>query len=1117
MSNETGTLGIVINELATIAEPLQDELTPAQAPIFLARLGIVLSPAQAAALSGPLTATVTSTAALIQIAGEIVTATSSVVIAAKTAQGIVEVGNFIGSLSSLGSAIGGLGLPGVDAGKIPERIFSLLAERYLQRITGLKEGAQFVGLLNEQELNVGSVDPLHPPVTIPSLDVSVVNRWLSSPKQEMIDLYQWGDPAFDGKRLLPALQTLLTGFGLPSLYDDATTTLDLFLLEIRPRTDIDPRGLQITLRSEISTGAQQYVRDDWKIEAKADASFHANTTLTIQSNGNLAVSVPMGFPPVQGDLFVKWTGSKPGTPFVILGEAGGSRVEVQEFSVTLTVTLAASGAGTSGTFRIEAAAKGCRVVIDSSKGDGFLQKLIPVPRAEADFDLALGVSSTGFFFNGSSALEIQLPLHVGLGPISLQGLTIGVKPQGGAIPITLGADIKGELGPLVAVVQNMGIAATFTFPPNNSGNLGPLDLALGFKPPTGVGLSVDVGIIKGGGFLSIDVDRGEYVGAMELDFVGIISLKAIAIVNTKMPDGSNGFSLLIIITADFPPIQLGFGFTLNAVGGLLGLNRTVNIEALREGVRTNAIRSVLFPQDVVANITRIVSDLKQIFPPLEDHFVVGPMAELGWGTPSIIKIELGILIEIPVPRIAILGVLSAFLPAEEAALLRIQVNFLGVIDFENRYISFDASLFDSRLLIYTLTGDMAFRLSWGDHPMFILSVGGFHPAYHDAPQDLQHMTRLGISLLSGDNPRISVLSYFAVTSNTVQFGARAELYAAAAGFNVYGFIGYDVLFQFDPFKFIASFEAGLALREGTDTIMGIHVAGQLSGVNPWNARGDASISILFFEISVSFDETWGDSATAIEPPKEDLIARLTAEIDDNRNWKAEIPNGNNLHVSIRKVELPPDQLVIHPMGVLTFSERLVPLGLEISRFGNKVPLDANRFEIEATDPGVGTQTVTEEFAPANFFDKTDNEKLSSPSFDRMPSGFKVTGDASLVMPTAVNQSVEYELTYLHRKQRSRAVRYRVAKHAFKATTKASAVATSALSYARNRISVNAPEAVTFEAPRYAVANVSDMRLAGPDLVASSYTEASQKYSALIARRPELKDQVQILAHHELND
>ena len=65
-----------------------------------------------------------------------------------------------------------------------------------------------------------------------------------------------------------------------------------------------------------------------------------------------------------------------------------------------------------------------------------------------------------------------------------------------------------------------------------------------------------------------------------------------------MPDGSPGFSLLIIITAEFGPgIQLGFGFTLLGVGGLLGLNRTMLLEPLVEGVRTGAINSILFPHE----------------------------------------------------------------------------------------------------------------------------------------------------------------------------------------------------------------------------------------------------------------------------------------------------------------------------------------------------------------------------------------------------------------------------------------------------------------------------------------------------------------------------------------
>ena len=42
---------------------------------------------------------------------------------------------------------------------------------------------------------------------------------------------------------------------------------------------------------------------------------------------------------------------------------------------------------------------------------------------------------------------------------------------------------------------------------------------------------------------------------------------------------------------------------------------------------------------------------------------------------------------------------------------------------------------------------------------------------------------------------------------------------------------------------------------------------------------------------------------------------------------ADIPDNNSLHVSLKKLDPPADKLVIHPFGILTFSERLVPLEL----------------------------------------------------------------------------------------------------------------------------------------------------------------------------------------------
>ena len=65
--------------------------------------------------------------------------------------------------------------------------------------------------------------------------------------------------------------------------------------------------------------------------------------------------------------------------------------------------------------------------------------------------------------------------------------------------------------------------------------------------------------------------------------------------------------------------------------------------------------------------------------------------------------------------------------------MRLQVNFLGVIDFDAGTLSFDASLFESSLLSFPLSGDMAVRLKWPGDANFLLTVGGFHPLYQPPP------------------------------------------------------------------------------------------------------------------------------------------------------------------------------------------------------------------------------------------------------------------------------------------------------------------------------------------------------------------------------------------------
>jgi len=799
---------------------------------------------------------------------------------------------------------------------------------------------------------------------------------------------------------------------------------------------------------------------------------------------------------------------------LLLGDTLGTNLTIGDASVEVTASVA------SNDLDIKLNMKQSAFVLRKGRTDGFLNSILPDKGIFGAFDFGIGLSlQKGVYVDGGSGLSVLVPLHATLGPVILNSFFLkvaGNDAKDGVLVETSIGLTTSFLG-FTASVERIGLRHNLSVPADGARNLGFINCDIGFKHPNGVGLSMDAGVLKGGGFLYLDPDKGEYFGAIELTFKELFALKAVGIINTKLPDGSPGFSLLVIITAEFPPIQLGFGFTLNGVGGLLGLHRTVRIDALREGIRTNALKSILFPEDVVANMSRIISDLRQVFPPQQDRFLLAPMGKLGWGTPSIITLELGLLFEIPVPRIVILGVLKALVPAEDAPLIRLQVNFLGIIDFENGFISFDATLYDSRLLVYVLTGDMAFRLSWGANPMFVLSVGGFHPAFKDAPGDLQNMTRLTISLLSGNNARISFLSYFAVTSNTVQFGSRVELYAAAAGFNIYGFLGYDVLFQFDPFAFIASISAGLALRRGSSVIMGIRLSGQLSGPTPWDAKGEASFSILFFDVTIGFHETWGDDPPAISDDTEDLTQRLIAEIADNRNWKADLPEVSSLHVTLKKFDQPAAKLVVHPFGVLTFSERLVPLEVTIEKFGTKAPKDANRFAIVPSDSGVRSDPTTELFAPANFLNFKDNEKLARPSFESMRSGFRVTGSGALQVPATVNKGVEYELTYVRKKRLlSQFVGiYVFAKDLFHASVRAGAISKSGLSYVNKRTSVNGPDQVAIRDEGYAVATIRDLRAYDGAAVARSYTEASQMMGTLLAKDPSLAGQLQIVSTSEL--
>ncbi len=807
--------------------------------------------------------------------------------------------------------------------------------------------------------------------------------------------------------------------------------------------------------------------------------------------------------------------SADGTPTIIFGRENETRLEFLSYAAKLGAKIAVDG---NNELFLENQLNGGKLVIKAGENDGFLNTLLPAEGLQGTFDVLLGWSSSkGIYFEGSGGLEISLPIHIDLTLIEVNGITIAVKPDASGIPIELGANFKANLGPLVATVENIGLKSTFSFPSDNSGNLGPVNYAMSFKPPNGVGLSVDVGVIKGGGYLFFDFDKGEYAGALELTFSEIVSLKAIGVINTKMPDGSPGFSLIIIITAEFGTgLQLGFGFTLLGVGGLLGLNRTMNLTALAEGVRTGAVEGIMFPTNIVENAPRIISDLKRFFPIQQGKFLIGPMAKLGWGTPTLISISLGIIIEIP-GNIAILGILKIALPTEEAALIVLQVNFIGAIEFDKNRLWFFASMYDSRVLFITLEGEMGLLVAWGNEANFVASVGGFHPAFNPPALPFPNPARISLNILNESYAKIRVMGYFAVTSNTAQFGASAELFFGFSALKVEGHIGFDALFQFSPFYMIIQLSASLSVKVFGIGLFSVRVKMSLEGPTPWKAHGTGSISLLFFDVDVDIDVTWGESKNTTLPPIS-VMPLLVAEYEKQENWKALIPSSNNLLVSLRKIDTL-EELVLHPIGTLQLSQRAIPLNLSLDKVGSQKPDDANLFTLEPTASDLSKiKTLEEKFAIAQFKNLKDAEKLSSPSFQNIEGGLELSiSGEQFRTGKSVKRHIRYELITIDSNYKRKALKFFVLiKALFGNFLRGNTVTKAEISYSNAKKMQPFDEKVTLKEPGFAVANTANNGLYNATAKFSSQAQAKDFMKLQVAKNPELSGSLHVLPTHELN-
>jgi hypothetical protein len=539
-----------------------------------------------------------------------------------------------------------------------------------------------------------------------------------------------------------------------------------------------------------------------------------------------------------------------------------------------------------------------------------------------------------------------------------------------------------DLGPIHIEVAS---ALLVIEPPKFNGAAGPTpavaigpfqigEIAATMSSPFGGGKG-----LPGGGSLVRLPAGGGYGGTLELP-LGPVQISAAAVLASI--GGESSF--LAIMGASFlPPIQLSFGFSLDRVGGIVGINRHVDSEALRGAQRTGTAGDVLFAVRPPASPLALVIAADRLFPFNRGTHLVGPSLKLSWlsfgSEGSLLGLDLAVIVEIPTGKVAILGVARASIPSLPFV-INLRLDVLGLVDPVEQIASIDASLVDSHVLgIFEVYGDAAMRFSWGANSYFVVTVGGFYPGFNPEPAHIPALRRVGLAM---DNPipiiDVRAEGYFAVTSNTIQFGGRWEV-GISLGIEAHGFVQVDAIVQFRPFHFDAGVAAGFDVSAGGFSFASVTLQGSISGPGPIVIRGSLSIDVFLF--SISWDETFtlgsGPSDTLPAPPL------LIDVIFDELNKAENVHSGSIGDPHVVLAPRPGAGLLaaIPPTGTLQVAQRRAPLGFLIDRVDG-CPL-ASPQGVKVTN---GTDDVVDRFSPGSYITLSSSEALNRPPFDLLAAG-----------------------------------------------------------------------------------------------------------------------------------
>ena len=389
-----------------------------------------------------------------------------------------------------------------------------------------------------------------------------------------------------------------------------------------------------------------------------------------------------------------------------------------------------------------------------------------------------------------------------------------------------------------------------------------------------------------------------------------------------------------------------------------------------------------------------------------------------------------------------------------------------------------AVLVDSKIAGFPLTGAAAMLMRWGDDPVFVLAFGGVNKRYESRlPDGFPKLERLSVPLTRGNNPKLRLECYVAMTSNSFQIGGKLELAASAGKFSIEGFLAIDALIQSGQPCLILDLDAKLQLKAYGVNLFAVRVDGHPQRHGPVAHQGQGDLRDLDLRLlglgrphvrlaehrstcaAVGRRASAGAGGAARPAQLAGRVRRAAGQSAVTLRTPRPIP----AWCSIRS-------------GRCASVSGSCRSAWTIARSAMRGPSGPNRFDI--TSVTVGGTPVTpptgaaSASARAQFFDMTDDQKLAAPAFEAMPAGVEI-GAQGLTHGPTVAASAAYETLIYDAPSGTTAPGDTYALTAAQVVTFSRAAA----AHGPGTASTPLPASVAVAGPRYVVASTDDLTLA----------------------------------------